>query len=179
MTHVEVKNNQMLFNLRNWPFNINSVCAEYRKNCFDEDSLMYTINPANWHTAVEISLCQNERPSWIVTRVSSRRRESIAPEGKRWGTFPTHCTRRIPISYRRLVPNSLGGPAVPRDDSSLIFPRRRDTTIGYAIGAIVPRIRTFLPTSIYFSCHRRRTCLHTLNASSLLLLSGRPTNSES
>lgn len=126
----------------------------------------------------------SERASFMdrnASLIETKRKSLIAPERKRWGTFPTHCTRRIPISYRRLVLNSLGGPAVPRDDSSLIFPRRRDTTIGYAIGAIVPRIRTFLPTSIYFSCHRRRrrTCLHTLNASSLLLLSGRPTNSES
>lgn len=101
------------------------------------------------------------------------RRESIGSERKRCGTFSTHCTRRIPISYRRLVPNSLGGPSVPARATRLSS--SQTSSVWRAIGAIVPRIRTFLSTSIYFSCHRRRgTCLHTLNASSMLLLSRRP-----
>lgn len=51
----------------------------------------------------------------------------------------TRGTRRAP---RRLVPHFSQTSGYP--------------TIGYAIGVIVPRIRTFLPTSIYFSCRCRR-----------------------
>lgn len=48
------------------------------------------------------------------------------------------------------------------------------TSVRRAIAAIVPWIRTFLSTSIYFSCRcRHSTCLHTFNASSMLLLSRR------